>query len=131
MKRINITYWTTAVLLALLSMAAAYGYITQIEMQEMMRHLGFPPFFRVELAVAKLIGAICLLAPAGARWKERTYTGFAIIYISAFIAHTSMSDPLLMSLFPVLALTLLAVSYYCHRKREAYGLRRTYGHSNK
>jgi hypothetical protein len=66
MKSINVIYWTSAAILALLSIAAGYGYLTQIKMQEMMGHLGFPPFFRIELAVAKLVGAVCLIAPVGA-----------------------------------------------------------------
>lgn len=123
MKSINVIYWTSAAILALLSIAAGYGYLTQIKMQEMMGHLGFPPFFRVELAVAKLVGAVCLIAPVGARWKEWTYAGFAITYISALIAHISMFDPFVMSIVPILALALLSVSYYCYRKRETYRLR--------
>ena len=54
--------------------------------------LGFPGYFRVELAWAKLIGVVVLLAPAPARLKEWAYAGFAINLVSALIAHLSMGD---------------------------------------
>jgi len=40
--------------------------------------LGFTDYFRVELAWAKLLGAVLLLAPVPARLKEWAYAAFAI-----------------------------------------------------
>jgi hypothetical protein len=55
-------------------------------------HLGFPDYFRIELALAKLLGAVLLLAPAPARLKEWAYAGFAITLGSALIAHFAVGD---------------------------------------
>ena len=39
--------------------------------------LGFTDYFHVELALAKLLGAVLLLAPVPARLKEWAYAAFA------------------------------------------------------
>ena len=54
--------------------------------------LGFTDYFRVELAWAKLLGAVLLLAPVPAPLKEWAYAGFAITLGSALIAHLSIGE---------------------------------------
>ena len=54
--------------------------------------LGFTDYFRVELAWAKLLGAVLLLAPVPARLKEWAYAAFAITLGSALIAHLSIGE---------------------------------------
>ena len=56
--------------------------------------LGLPDYFRVELAWAKLLGIVLLLAPVPARVKEWVYAGFAITLVSALIAHFAVGDGL-------------------------------------
>ncbi|WP_128548368.1 DoxX family protein [Larkinella soli] len=119
MKTIKIIYWTTTSLLVLLSAASAYGYLTQAEMQQSFLHLGFPDYFRVELAIAKLAGAVILPAPVKARYKEWAYVGFAIVYISAIIAHGSVADPFVSTVFPLVALVLLLASYTTYHRVQA------------
>jgi hypothetical protein len=45
---------------------------------EAFTRLALPDYFRVELAWAKLLGLVLLLAPVPARFKEWAYAGFAI-----------------------------------------------------
>jgi hypothetical protein len=59
---------------------------------EAFTNLGFPDYFRVELAWAKLLGVVLLLAPVPARLKEWAYAGFAITIGSALIAHFAVGD---------------------------------------
>lgn len=62
--------------------------------------LGFPNYFRIELSVAKIIGAIILLFPqTPMRTKEWVYAGFGITMLSALLAHISSGDPLSKILF--------------------------------
>lgn len=117
MKTIRITYWITTSLLALLMVASAYAYLTQVGMQQSFLRLGFPNYFRVELAVAKLVGAVVLLAPFGSRLKEWAYAGFAITFTSAFIAHSILVTPLVNKVGPLMALALLMASYLSYHKR--------------
>lgn len=119
MKKIKITYWLTTVLLALFMAFSAYGYLTQAEMKAGFEHLGLPDYFRVELAVAKLLGAVALLAPLGSRVKEWAYGGFALTFVSAFVAHAASGDPVAHRVGPVAFLALLAVSYLAYHKLQA------------
>ena len=111
MKSIKITYWVTTTIVALMMVYSAYAYLTQP-----FGHLGFPSYFRVELAIAKLIGAILLLTPVASKIKEWAYAGFVVVFLSAFIAHTESGDPVSYRIMPVIFLALLIVSYYtCHK----------------
>jgi hypothetical protein len=119
MKTIRITYWTTTWLLGLMMVLSAYAYLTQAGIRQGFLHLGFPDYFRVELAVAKLVGAVVLLAPFKAKFKEWAYVGFAISFISAFIAHTASGDPIANLIGPLMAMALLMVSYFTYHKQLA------------
>jgi hypothetical protein len=74
---------------------------------------------RIELAIAKFIGVILLLAPVNARIKEWTYAGFTFTFIAAYTAHSVAGDPVSALAAPVIFLLLLAVSYVTFHKREA------------
>jgi hypothetical protein len=90
--------------------------LTQPAVAEGFHHLGYPGYFRVELAAAKLIGVILLLAPLRARIKEWVYAGFTFTFISAFIAHAVSGDPAARWSAPVIFLVLLAISYITYHK---------------
>lgn len=89
MKTTNITHWITTGILAVMMTFSAYSYLTQETLQQGFHHLGFPDYFRIELAIAKLIGVIALLTPVAARIKEWAYAGFGITFISALL-HTPL-----------------------------------------
>ncbi|HEU0105386.1 MAG TPA: DoxX family protein [Vicinamibacteria bacterium] len=86
-------------------------------------HLGFPPYFKVELTVAKILGVLALLIPAVPfKVKEFAYSGFAITLVSASIAHFGRGDARLSVLFvidPLVFLGLLAVSYVYFEKSHS------------
>ena len=115
MKAIKITYWATTIIVGLMMTYSAYAYFTQATIEQAFHHLGYPGYFRVELAVAKFLGAILLLAPVAGRIKEWAYAGFFITFVSAFIAHTASGDPLAYRINPVIFLVLLLVSYISYQ----------------
>ena len=88
-KTIKITYWISTAIVSLMMIFSAYSYFTNPEVKQGFQHLGFPDYFRVELAIAKILGAIILLAPIKGQVKEWAYAGFAFTFISAFIAHSA------------------------------------------
>jgi uncharacterized membrane protein YphA (DoxX/SURF4 family) len=118
MKAIKITYWTTTSLISLLMLFSVYAYLTQPAVDQGFHHLGYPSYFRVELAIAKFIGVIVLLSPVPSRIKEWAYAGFTIVFISALIAHTVSGDPLLARINPIITLALLLVSYVTYHKSK-------------
>ncbi|WP_210518373.1 DoxX family protein [Hymenobacter terricola] len=119
MKATNILYWATTGLIGLMMTYSAYAYLTAPAMQQAFHHLGFPDYFRVELAVAKLLGVVLLLAPMAPRLKEWAYAGFAFVFVSAVIAHTASGDPVGVRAAPSVFLVLLVVSYVTYHRRTA------------
>lgn len=118
MKGIKITYWAATGILALMMIFSAYAYFTDPAVAQGFQHLGFPAYFRIELGIAKLIGAVLLLAPVSARIKDWTYAGFAICFVSAFIAHTASGDPVSNRMGPLIFLAVLITSYVTYLKRH-------------
>lgn len=118
MKAIKITYWATTVIVAIMMVFSAYAYLTQDAMVQNFHHLGYPDYFRIELAIGKLMGAILLVAPVSARIKEWVYAGFIITFVSAFIAHSASGDPVNYRVMPLIFLALLITSYITYHKRN-------------
>jgi branched-subunit amino acid transport protein len=100
---------------------AAIMYLTKPEVAESFRHLGFPDFFRIELAFAKIIAFLALMIPqVPVKIKEWAYAGIAIVYVSASIAHYSIGDAVSMIITPIIFLALLMVSnVYLHKMKNA------------
>ena len=91
-KAETVVYWIATALFCLQLGFTAYAQLRLPQVAEAFTHLGFPAYFRVELAWAKLLGVVLLLAPVPARLKEWAYAGFAINLVSAVIAHLAVGD---------------------------------------
>ncbi len=91
-KGTRIAYWVATTLLCLQMGFTAYAQLSLPQVAEAFTHMGFPAYFRVELAWAKLAAIAVLLAPVPSRLKEWAYAGFAITLGSALIAHLSVGD---------------------------------------
>jgi hypothetical protein len=91
-RGIVIGFWIATALFCLQIGFTAYAQLRLPVVAEAFAHLGFPDYFRVELAWAKLLGVVVLLAPVAARLKEWAYAGFAITLVSALVAHFSVGD---------------------------------------
>jgi hypothetical protein len=119
MKKDKIIYWTATGIIALMMSFSVYAYLTQESVSLGFRHLGFPGYFRIELAIAKFLGVVVLVVPQiPSRIKEWAYAGFAITFISANIAHINSGDPASVAIMPVIALVILVISYiYLHKMK--------------
>jgi hypothetical protein len=91
-KADTILYWIATALFCLQMTFTAYAQLRLPQVAQAFTHLGFPPYFRVELSWAKFLGIAVLLAPVPPRIKEWAYAGFAITLASALIAHLSVGD---------------------------------------
>jgi uncharacterized membrane protein YphA (DoxX/SURF4 family) len=107
----KIIYWTTTGLIALLSLFAAFAYLSgSPQAVRGFAHVGYPQQLRIILGIAKLVGAVTLLVPGFARLKEWAYAGFTFAWISAFVAHYLARDGP-KAFMPVFLIALLSVSY--------------------
>jgi len=118
MKKTIILYWLTTGLLALMMAKSAYAYLADPAVRVECHRLGFPDYFRIELAIAKLLGvAVLLLPPLLPRLKEWSYAGFTILLVSAIIAHLASGESLRTITGPVVLLGVLATSYGLYQRR--------------
>ncbi|HVY75019.1 MAG TPA: DoxX family protein, partial [Puia sp.] len=54
--------------------------------------------------------------------KEWAYAGFAITFVSAFIAHTASGDPVSYRFMPLLMMALLIASYISYHRLHHQGV---------
>jgi hypothetical protein len=113
MKGLKITYWTTTILLSLMMLFSAAMYFTP-EVAENFGKIGYPSAFRIELGIAKFLGAIAILIPVASRIKEWAYFGFFLTFVSAIIAHLSIGDKNIAPIF--VAIALLVTSYITYHR---------------
>jgi len=117
-KGIAIGFWIVTALFCLQIGFTAYAQLRLPQVAEAFTNLGFPGYFRVELAWAKLLGVVLLLAPVPARLKEWAYAGFAITLGSALIAHFSVGDGPEAWGFAAGTSVLWGLSYFFWRRLE-------------
>ncbi|WP_339792164.1 DoxX family protein [uncultured Imperialibacter sp.] len=111
MKKDKVIYWIATGIVSVMMVMSGLMYFMNPEVAEGFTHLGFPGYFRMELGVAKLVGATVLLVPQfPQRVKEWAYAGFGITFISAAIAQTASGDTGSVVAGPVIFLALLVVS---------------------
>ncbi len=118
MKKNTIIYWTTTSLFSAMMLFSASMYFTSPEVQSNFIKMGFQDAFRIELGLAKILGALVLLIPFfKGSVKEWAYAGFGITLISASILHASIGDPVSMIVSPLVFLGILSVSHFFWKKR--------------
>ncbi len=120
MKATKIIYYVSTGLISSAMAFSTWAYLTNPELKVSFAHLGFPDYFRVELAVAKLLAAIALWLPVRLL-RESAYIGLSVSFVSAFIAHVAMADPIGNIVYPLIVWALLIVSYLTRGKRQAAG----------
>ncbi|MDB5119338.1 MAG: DoxX family protein [Sphingobacteriales bacterium] len=113
----KIIYWSTTGIISLMMLFSASQYFVNPEVKAGIQHLGYPDYFRIELAIAKIIGALIIIIPLiTIRVKEWAYAGFAIVCISASIAHLNSGDPVARAITPIIFLGILILSnLYLHK----------------
>ena len=112
-------FWAGTALFCLQMTFTADAQLRLPQVAEAFAHLGFPGYFRVELALAKLAGVVVLLAPAPRRLKEWAYAGFAIDIGSAIVAHVAVGDGAEAWGWAAATGVLWALSYGLWRKVDA------------
>ncbi len=119
MKTTKIIFWTTTSIIFLFEgvLPALTGHTDMAK--QGIAHLGYPDYFRIELNILKVLGAIALILPmVPARIKEWAYFGFAINMLSAFIGHAAVDGLNGQTFFPLIVMAILITSYACYHKLQ-------------
>jgi uncharacterized membrane protein len=112
MKLKKNVYWISTGLVSIGMLISAVNYFFNLELKAAYVHLGFPDWFRVELGIAKLLGALALILPmVSNRLKEWAYFGFFVNFFSAIIAHYMVNDSVSNLFAPFVMLVMVIVSY--------------------
>lgn len=121
MKNHKLIFWISTGLFSAFMLFSAYGYLTSEEMKGAFTHFGFPAdSFRIQLAVAKVLGAAALLLPFVPRTlKGLAYSGFTINLVSALIAHVANGYHTYGLI--IFATITLVLSYYSYLKFQNEG----------
>jgi hypothetical protein len=107
----KLIYWGSTGIVAALAAFAGINYLMgSAQSVAGFAHVGYPPQLRVMLGLAKLAGAVVLVAPGLPRLKEWAYAGFTFAWIAAAVAHYLAGDGGVVFV-PVILLVLLGVSY--------------------
>jgi hypothetical protein len=117
-KATSLGYWIATALLCLQMTFTAYAQLQIPDVAAAFAHMGFPDYFRVELAWAKLVGVAVLLLPVPSRLKEWAYAGFAYTLVSALIAHFAVGDGKDAWGWAAGTSVLWGLSYYFWRRRQ-------------
>jgi hypothetical protein len=119
MKALTVGFWVAAALLCLVLAFNVWAQLALPVVAENFTRMGFPGYFRVELAVAKALAVVTLLLPmAPARLKEWAYAGVFINLASALVAHASLGDAPAAWGFAAVTSVLWALSYGAWRRLE-------------
>ena len=110
-------FWVSTILFSGIMLMSGISAFKSPKIIDDFKMLGFPDYFRKQVAISKIAGALILLIPfLPGLVKEWTYTGFAILLASAIIAHFSIKDPIKLSVLPFVLLAILFVSYFALRE---------------
>jgi hypothetical protein len=122
-KSAKAIYWTTTIIIFLLE-GVMPALTSQTELaKEGILHLGYPEYFGNALVVFKIAGSILLILPIiPARVKEWAYAGFAFDFIFATISHWAVDGFGGQTIFPIIILGILMISYYYFLKIRKFKL---------
>ncbi len=85
--------------------------------KEGIKHLGYPSYFGNALVVFKVFGVLALIIPqVPKRLKEWAYAGFVFDFLFAAISHGAVDGISGQTLFPLVVLIILMVSYFYYHK---------------
>lgn len=117
MKKDKIIYWiATGIIFLFQGVMTALTSHTEMA-REGIRHLGYPEYFAIMLAVFKVLGTLALIIPkVPGRIKEWAYAAFTFDFIAASISIWVVDGFGLPVIFPMITLAILMVSYiYFHK----------------
>lgn len=120
MKKNKVIFWSATIFIFLFE-GVMPAITSQTELaKEGINHLGYPAYFGVALAVAKVAGAVSItLSFIPEKIKEWAYAGLAFELLFALISHWAVDGLNAQTFLPGVVLGILVVSYLYREKIQA------------
>jgi hypothetical protein len=117
MKKDKIIFWVSTTLIFVFEGLLTALFSQKPESKMMLNHLGYPAYFGIALDIFKVLGSIALMIPVlPKRLIGLAYAGFVYDFIFAGISNTAVDGFGAGTIFPVVTLAVLAVSYVYYNK---------------
>jgi uncharacterized membrane protein YphA (DoxX/SURF4 family) len=117
-KKLKIIYWIITGLFIFWvfqpSISSAFSYDYAVDF--FTKHLKLPEYFLPYTGFTKLLGLVALIIPGFTKIKEWVYAGFTFNLVAAIYSLIAIEVPITVLWVQVLALTLLAGSYFFFHK---------------
>ncbi|MGL2967535.1 DoxX family protein [Flavobacterium sp. XGLA_31] len=119
MKKDKIIFWVATVIIFLFE-GVMPAFTSQTEAaKEGIRHLGYPEYFGNALVVFKVLGTLILIIPKiPGNVKEWAYAGFGFDFLFASISYACVDGFNFFTIFPLIFLGVLALSYVYYHKTK-------------
>jgi uncharacterized membrane protein len=118
-KTLKITYWVITIVFVLFFLFGAVSELLQVESaQKVLTDLGYPVYLNYILGIAKVLGGIALIQWRFRTIKEWAYAGFTIDIIGASASVYLAGQGLGGSLFTLVFLIPLFLSYALWKKTQ-------------
>ncbi|WP_372359661.1 DoxX family protein [Xanthomonas axonopodis] len=112
------SYWISTALVCLLYAASAIHYLMMgDQVRQAFIGLGYPPYLREVLIIAKILGIVAILSRVSIRLSDLAYAGMFYHLLLAFSAHINARDGAFAP--AVLGLIVLAVSFLTQNAARA------------
>jgi uncharacterized membrane protein YphA (DoxX/SURF4 family) len=112
-KERKIGYWiTTALVGVAFAIAGVADLLSPPDVVAQFNALGYPAYLPRLLGVAKLLGAVAILAPRFPRLKEWAYAGICFDLIGALYSYVANGDDVGELVPPAVLLLLTFASYF-------------------
>ncbi|MBP0903739.1 DoxX family protein [Mariniflexile gromovii] len=122
-KKNKIIFWIATIIIFLFE-GVMPALTSQTELaKEGINHLGYPQYFGHVLVIFKVLGVLVLVIPQiPKRLKEWAYAGFVFDFLFACISHWAVDGFGFQTIFPLIILAILMVSYVYYHKLNSVNL---------
>jgi len=89
----TIARWTTTGLLAgTMTLSGISFVVGPPSIVDLLHHLGYPPYLRGLIGIAKLLGVAAVIIPGFPTLREWAYAGFTLLMLAAISSHLLSGD---------------------------------------
>ncbi len=114
----KLIYWSSTILICAFLLLSAYTYIFHQSTIEGVKALGFPDFFRIELAALKVVALIVILLPGiPGQAKGWAYSGVMLFLLTAFVSHAVHHDSVGLLILLIVLSAITITSYFTLNKQ--------------